>query len=238
MRPGSSRARSLWCTRPVSFAIADRFDNPGGTNYHAGTVSVSPDSIAPFADLRVDGQRLWKSLERFAEIGATERGGCNRQALTDQDRAGRDQFAAWAKEAGCTTTVDAIGNLYVRRRGLEDSLAPVMASSHLDTQATGGRFDGVYGVLAGLEVVRVLNEHRIATRRPIDVVSWTNEEGCRFVPAMLGSGTVAGTHDLGVRAGQARRRGAFRGRGTRPNWLPRPASRTTVSCARGFRSAH
>jgi beta-ureidopropionase / N-carbamoyl-L-amino-acid hydrolase len=186
----------------VSFAIADRFDNPGGTNYHAGTVSVSPDSIAPFADLRVDGQRLWKSLERFAEIGATERGGCNRQALTDQDRVGRDQFAAWAKEAGCTTTVDAIGNLYVRRRGLEDSLAPVMASSHLDTQATGGRFDGVYGVLAGLEVVRVLNEHRIATRRPVDVVSWTNEEGCRFVPAMLGSGTVAGTHDLAFALGR------------------------------------
>jgi beta-ureidopropionase / N-carbamoyl-L-amino-acid hydrolase len=176
--------------------LIDRFDNPGGTNYHARTVSASADSTAPFADLRVDGQRLWQSLERFAEIGATERGGCNRQALTDHDRTGRDQFTAWAKEAGCTTTVDAIGNLYVRRRGQEASLAPVMASSHLDTQATGGRFDGVYGVLAGLEVIRVLNEHRITTRRPIDVVSWTNEEGCRFVPAMLGSGTVAGTHEL------------------------------------------
>ena len=173
------------------------FDNPTGTIYHALTMSVTAKNPAPLADLRVDGQRLWQSLERFAEIGATARGGCNRQALTDDDRVGRDQFAAWAKEAGCTTTVDAIGNLYVRRRGVEDASAPVMASSHLDTQATGGRFDGVYGVMAGLEVIRVLNEHRIETRHPIEVVSWTNEEGCRFVPAMLGSGTVAGTHELG-----------------------------------------
>jgi N-carbamoyl-L-amino-acid hydrolase len=116
--------------------------------------------------------------------------------LTDDDRAGRDLFSTWMREAGCTTSVDAIGNLYARRPGADASAAPVMASSHLDTQATGGRFDGVYGVMAGLEVIRVLNEHQIQTRRPIDVVSWTNEEGCRFVPAMLGSGTVAGTHAL------------------------------------------
>ncbi len=166
------------------------------------TVTAALNSTAPFADLRVDALRLWQSLERFAEFGATARGGCNRQALTDEDRAGRDQFVAWSKEAGCTTTVDDIGNLYLHRRGLDEKAAPVMASSHLDTQATGGRFDGVYGVLAGLEVVRVLNEHRIETRRPIEVVSWTNEEGCRFVPAMLGSGTVAGTHELAYALGR------------------------------------
>jgi len=159
-------------------------------------MSATVISPAPFADLRVDERRLWQTLERFAEIGATARGGCNRQALTDDDRVGRDQFTAWAEQAGCTTTVDAIGNVYARRRGREDALPPVLASSHLDTQATGGRFDGVYGVLAGLEVVRVLNEHGIEPRRPIEVVSWTNEEGCRFVPAMLGSGTVAGAHEL------------------------------------------
>jgi beta-ureidopropionase / N-carbamoyl-L-amino-acid hydrolase len=148
------------------------------------------------ADARVNGERLWNTLERFAEIGGTERGGCNRQALTDADRAGRDLLTAWAAQAGCVTTVDEIGNLYARRRGTDQAAAPVLASSHLDTQATGGRFDGVYGVLAGLEVIRVLNERQIPTRRPIELVSWTNEEGCRFVPAMLGSGTVAGTHDL------------------------------------------
>ena len=157
---------------------------------------ATAENPPPYADMRVDGQRLWRTLERFGEIGATARGGCNRQALTDDDRVGRDLFSAWATEAGCVITVDAIGNLYARRRGADDAAAPVMASSHLDTQATGGRFDGVYGVLAGLEVVRILNEHEIQTRRPIEVISWTNEEGCRFVPAMLGSGTVAGTHEL------------------------------------------
>ena len=157
---------------------------------------ATANSSTPYADVRVDGQRLWRALERFADIGATTRGGCNRQALTDEDRVGRDLFTGWAREAGCVTTVDAIGNLYARRGGADNAAAPVMASSHLDTQATGGRFDGVYGVLAGLEVIRVLNEHEIETRRPIEIVSWTNEEGCRFVPAMLGSGTVAGTHEL------------------------------------------
>jgi N-carbamoyl-L-amino-acid hydrolase len=146
--------------------------------------------------LRIDGDRLWQSLERFAAIGATARGGCNRQALTDADREGRDVFSGWAREAACTVSVDAIGNLYARRSGSDEQAPVVLASSHLDTQATGGKYDGVYGVLAGLEVVRTLNAHGVATRRPIEVVSWTNEEGCRFVPAMLGSGTVAGAHEL------------------------------------------
>ena len=164
---------------------------------------IATDAQPPLhANARVNGERLWGTLERFAGIGGTERGGCNRQALTDADRAGRDLFTAWAAEAGCVSTVDAIGNLYARRRGADAAAAPVIASSHLDTQATGGRFDGVYGVLAGLEVIRVLNERQIATRRPIELVSWTNEEGCRFVPAMLGSGTVAGTHDLDFALGR------------------------------------
>ena len=147
-------------------------------------------------NLRIDADRLWSSLMRMAEIGATAKGGCNRQALTDLDRAGRDLFVAWAREAGCEVTVDAIGNIFARRPGADAAAAPVLAGSHLDTQATGGKFDGVYGVLAGLEVVRTLNDLEIATRHPIEVASWTNEEGCRFAPAMLGSGVVSGDYAL------------------------------------------
>ena len=105
------------------------FDKPCDTNYHSCTVNAAANTSPAVADLRVDGQRLWQTLERFAQIGATARGGCNRQALTDDDRAGRDLFTAWGKQAGCETTVDTIGNLYLRRRGLEDSLAPVLAST-------------------------------------------------------------------------------------------------------------
>ena len=151
---------------------------------------------SPDGTPRVNRDRLLRSFELFNAIGATGRGGCNRQALTDEDKAGRDLFCQWAREAGCTLRVDAIGNLFARREGEEPGVAPVLASSHLDTQATGGRFDGLYGVLAGLEVIRVLNDQGIRTRRPIEVVAWTNEEGCRFVPAMLGSGTFAGEHEL------------------------------------------
>ena len=154
------------------------------------------------AGLRVNGERLWRSLEHFGGIGGTARGGCNRQALTDEDRQGRDTFSEWARQAGCAVSVDAIGNLYARRAGSDENAPVVLASSHLDTQATGGRYDGVYGVLAGLEVVRALNEHAVVTRRPVEVVSWTNEEGCRFVPAMLGSGTVAGVHELDFALGR------------------------------------
>jgi len=145
---------------------------------------------------RIDANRLWDSLMRMAEIGATGRGGCNRQALTDADRAGRDLFVSWARAAGCSVSIDQIGNLFAARPGLDPQAEPVILGSHLDTQPTGGRFDGVYGVMAGLEVVRTLNDLGIATRRPIEVVAWTNEEGCRFAPAMLGSGVVAGAYDL------------------------------------------
>jgi N-carbamoyl-L-amino-acid hydrolase len=146
--------------------------------------------------LRINAERLWTSLMAMAEIGATPRGGCNRQALTDEDKAGRDLFVAWGRAAGCGVGVDEVGNVFLRYAGRNPAADPVLIGSHLDTQATGGRFDGVYGVLAGLEVVRTLGEHGVTPKRPIEVASWTNEEGCRFAPAMLGSGVVAGTYAL------------------------------------------
>jgi N-carbamoyl-L-amino-acid hydrolase len=139
----------------------------------------------------------------MAKIGATAAGGCNRQALTDLDRQGRDLFVSWAKAAGCTIAVDAVGNIFARRAGLDEAADPVMSGSHLDTQATGGKYDGVYGVLAALEVIQTLEDAGIRTRRPLEVAVWTNEEGCRFAPAMLGSGVVAGTYDLDFAYGRA-----------------------------------
>ena len=148
----------------------------------------------------INQDRLWTSLMEMGAVGATSRGGCNRQALTDEDRAGRRLFTSWASAAGCHVSFDEVGNLFARRPGSAADAAagaePVLLASHLDTQPTGGKFDGVYGVLAGLEVVRTLDEHGIRTRRPIEVVSWTNEEGSRFAPAMLGSGVFAGVYPL------------------------------------------
>jgi N-carbamoyl-L-amino-acid hydrolase len=146
--------------------------------------------------IRIDGERLWSTLMTMADIGRTARGGCNRQALTDDDKAGRDLFTKWAQAAGCAIAVDEIGNVFASRPGTGEALPPVLIGSHLDTQATGGRFDGVFGVLAGLEVLRTLNDHHVDTRRPMEVASWTNEEGSRFAPAMLGSGVVSGVYDL------------------------------------------
>jgi N-carbamoyl-L-amino-acid hydrolase len=144
----------------------------------------------------VNGDRLWASLMEMAEIGATSAGGCNRQALTEEDRAGRSLFGRWAAEAGCDIRVDAIGNLFATRPGSDPEARPILIGSHLDTQPTGGKFDGVYGVLAGLEVVRSLNDLSLLTRSPLIVASWTNEEGARFPPAMMGSGVWAGALDL------------------------------------------
>jgi N-carbamoyl-L-amino-acid hydrolase len=149
-----------------------------------------------FDSLRIDGARLWSSLMDMAKIGATPSGGCNRQALTDLDRQGRDLFSHWAKQLGCSIEVDEIGNMFARRKGSDASALPVLAGSHLDTQETGGRFDGVYGVLAALEVLRTLEQHAIVTPSPLEVAVWTNEEGCRFAPAMLGSGVVSGAYEL------------------------------------------
>ena len=136
--------------------------------------------------------RLWESLMEMAKIGPGVAGGNNRQTLTDDDRAGRQLFAAWCSAAGLSMSVDAMGNMFARRSGSDDSLPPVMIGSHLDTQPTGGKYDGVLGVLAGLEVVRTLNDMGVKTRHPIEVVNWTNEEGARFAPAMVSSAVFAG----------------------------------------------
>jgi N-carbamoyl-L-amino-acid hydrolase len=146
--------------------------------------------------IRINPDRLWQSLMAMAEIGATDKGGCNRQALTDLDRQGRELFIQWCEQAGCRVRVDAMGNIFARRPGQDDSQPPVITGSHLDTQPTGGKFDGVYGVLAGLEVVRALNDADLQTEAPLEVVVWTNEEGARFSPAMIGSGVWAGVFDL------------------------------------------
>src|SRR6185437_7683419 len=128
-------------------------------------------------NLRVNGERLWQSLMEMAKIGATDKGGVCRLALTDLDRQGRDLFVRWCKEAGCTVSVDRMGNIFARRPGRDNALPPVGTGSHLDSQPTGGRFDGVYGVLAGLEVIRTLNDLNYETAAPVEVVVWTNEEG-------------------------------------------------------------
>ncbi|TDF59595.1 Zn-dependent hydrolase [Cupriavidus sp. L7L] len=148
------------------------------------------------ADLRIDGERLWDTLMRLSTIGATPKGGVCRLALTDLDRQGRDFFVAEAKAAGCTIRVDAIGNIFARRAGRDDALPPVMTGSHIDTQPTGGKFDGNYGVFAGIEVLRTLADAGIVTDAPLEVAVWTNEEGSRFVPVMMGSGAFIGEFAL------------------------------------------
>lgn len=156
------------------------------------TLTSSPAATAT----RVNGARLWQSLMDLAKIGATPKGGVCRLALTALDGQGRDLFVRWAREAGCSIRIDAIGNIFARRSGRDDSLPPTMTGSHIDTQPTGGKFDGNYGVLAGLEVVRSLNDAGVQTEAPIEVVVWTNEEGSRFVPVMMGSGVFAGAFTL------------------------------------------
>ncbi|TNE38945.1 MAG: Zn-dependent hydrolase [Alphaproteobacteria bacterium] len=147
-------------------------------------------------NLAIDGNRLWQTLMDMAKIGATEKGGCCRLALTDLDREGRDLFRTWSEEAGCTIRIDKMGNIFARRAGRNNDLPPVLTGSHLDTQPTGGRFDGVFGVLAGLEVIRTLNDLNVETEHPVEVAVWTNEEGSRFAPAMVSSGVFAGVFDL------------------------------------------
>lgn len=141
--------------------------------------------------LRVQAERLHESLRQLAEIGATPGGGVTRLALSDEDRAGRDQVKAWMTEAGLDVRVDDLGNIVGRRAGKED-LPPILLGSHCDSVRRGGRYDGALGVLGAIEVVRTLNDHGITTRHPIEVVNWTNEEGVRFEPAMLASGAVTG----------------------------------------------
>ena len=158
--------------------------------------------------LKVDGGRLWHSLMELARVGATPKGGVCRLALTDADREGRDLFVRWCETAGCTISVDRIGNIFARRPGGDDSLAPVLAGSHLDSQPTGGKFDGAYGVLAALEVVRTLDDSGVRTKAPVEIVAWTNEEGSRFSPPMMGSGVFTGAFDLDYALGRADEHGA------------------------------
>ena len=190
-------------------------------------------------NLQVNGERLWASLMELAQIGATPKGGVCRLAASDLDGEARRLFIRWCEEAGCSVRVDRIGNIFARRPGRDPSLPPVMTGSHLDTQPTGGKFDGAYGVMAGLEVVRTLNDLGYETEAPIEIVAWTNEEGSRFSPAMVGSGVFAGVFDLaeGLRAaGQCDRRDARRR--ARADRLCRPGAGRRPAGRRLFRGAY
>lgn len=147
-------------------------------------------------DARINGERLWASLMDMAKIGATPKGGVKRLTLTDLDRQARDLFVSWCKAAGLAVTVDGVGNIFARRAGRNNALPPVVSGSHLDTQPSGGRFDGCYGVMAALEVARSLNDRGITTEAPYEVAMWTNEEGTRFLPVMGASGAFAGVHTV------------------------------------------
>lgn len=147
-------------------------------------------------DLRINEQRLWDTLMEMGDIGGTEKGGCNRLAGTDLDKQARDLFVSWCEACGCNVEVDKIGNIFARRSGTNNDLPAVGTGSHLDTQPTGGKFDGVFGVLSGVEVLRTLHENNIQTPTAMEFSVWTNEEGSRFQPAMQGSGTYVGRFDL------------------------------------------
>ena len=169
----------------------------------------------------INSERLWSSLMELARIGATPKGGVRRVTLTPADREGRELFARWCRESGLELRVDAIGNMFARRKGTDDDAPPVVMGSHLDTQPNGGRFDGAYGVMAGLEVIRALNDAGVRTRAPLEVASWTNEEGSRFVPTLMGSGVFAGVYTLeevlknrdadGISVGEALKAIGYRG---------------------------
>lgn len=149
---------------------------------------------APAANMTINADRLWDSLMEMAKIGPGVAGGNNRQTLTDEDGAGRALFQTWCEAAGCSMGLDQMGNMFARREGTDPDALPVYVGSHLDTQPTGGKYDGVLGVLGGVEILRTLNDMDIKTRHPIVVTNWTNEEGTRFAPAMLASGVFAGIH--------------------------------------------
>ena len=185
----------------------------------------------------VNQQRLWDSLMEMATIGATAHGGSCRLALSDDDARGRRRFIAWCEAAGCEIRIDPIGNVFARRPGTEPGLPPVTCGSHLDTQPLGGRFDGVYGVLAGLEAIRTLNERGIETRHPIDVVAWTNEEGSRFTPGMM-AGRLRRRAGSRLRTGSPMHAdGRAAARRTRTRGLRRPGARA-ADAESVFRSAY
>ena len=165
---------------------------------------------APGENLRINSDRLWDSLMEMAKIGPGIAGGNNRQTLTDEDGEGRHLFKKWCEAAGLEMGVDQMGTMFARREGTDPDALPVYVGSHLDTQPTGGKFDGVLGVLGGLEIIRSLNDLGIKTKHPIVVTNWTNEEGTRFAPAMMASGVFAGVHQPGLRPTSARTRQARR----------------------------
>jgi beta-ureidopropionase / N-carbamoyl-L-amino-acid hydrolase len=153
------------------------------------------EPVVPAGNIAIDGDRLWDAIMETAQIGATPKGGICRLTLTDLDRQVRDWFRAKCEAVGCAVTVDDMGNIFARRPGRDPSLPPIAIGSHLDTQPTGGKYDGIIGVLSGLEVLRTLNDQGYETNAPIEVIDWTNEEGSRFAPAMLSSGVFAGVFD-------------------------------------------
>ena len=146
------------------------------------------------SNLRINGERLWNSLMEMAKIGPGIAGGNNRQTLTDEDSEGRALFQKWCESAGCTMGLDQMGNMFATRPGSDSNALPVYVGSHLDTQPTGGKYDGILGVLGGLEIINTLNDLNIQTKHPIVVTNWTNEEGTRFAPPMLASGVFGGIH--------------------------------------------
>jgi N-carbamoyl-L-amino-acid hydrolase len=146
------------------------------------------------SNLRINGDRLWDSLMEMAKIGPGIAGGNNRQTLTDEDAEGRTLFQKWCEDAGCTMGLDQMGNMFATRPGLDPEALPVYVGSHLDTQPTGGKYDGILGVLGGLEIIKTLNDLNIKTKHPIVVTNWTNEEGTRYAPPMLASGVFGGVH--------------------------------------------
>ena len=145
-------------------------------------------------NFRINGDRLWESIMEMAKIGPGVAGGNNRQTLTDDDAKGRELFKSWCEKEGLAMGLDTMGNMFARREGTDPNALPVMVGSHLDTQPTGGKYDGVLGVLGGLEIIRTLNDLDIKTKHPIEIVNWTNEEGTRFAPPMLSSGVFASMH--------------------------------------------
>ena len=145
-------------------------------------------------NFRVNGDRLWESIMEMAKIGPGVAGGNNRQTLTNDDAKGRELFKSWCEKEGLAMGLDTMGNMFARREGTDPNALPVMVGSHLDTQPTGGKYDGVLGVLGGLEIIRTLNDLDIKTKHPIEIVNWTNEEGTRFAPPMLSSGVFASMH--------------------------------------------
>ncbi|MGV6872090.1 M20 family metallo-hydrolase [Pseudochelatococcus sp. B33] len=170
---------------------------------------------------QINGSRLWAAHMALAEVGRIPGDGVCRLAASEEDKAGRDLFARWCADAGLSVRVDKIGNMFARRAGRDGSRAPVLIGSHLDSQPTGGRFDGAFGILSGLEIVRTLNDAGIETEAPIEIVNWTNEEGCRFQPSSLGAEVAAGHIPLeaglaaedehGISLGQALDRIGYRG---------------------------